>query len=181
MAHLISSERLRGVRLVFLSVALAAMVAVSTATGLQGELLRAATDARVEANLLRVPVLGRIIYGLFTPFPWTDVLDGWWLYVRIQYFPMHVLLLTIILSIRRTDIKTLRRSSLDAGAILGLCVMTTGLVSPVIQPTYVSIGLQPLMPFLLAHFGQRFWSSLKYAIGLLVIGNAFWVVFRHLG
>jgi hypothetical protein len=179
--HLTSLRRLRGIRLALLMGAVAAAAFVATATSLQDEVLRAATSPRVEANLLRVPVLGRILYGLFTPFPWTDVLDGWWLYTRIQFFPMHVLLLASILSVRRIDLMTLRRSSLDAGAMLGMFVMTTGLVSPVIQPTYISVGLQPMMPFLLAHFGPRFWPSVKYAIGLLILGNAFWVLFRHLG
>jgi hypothetical protein len=126
--------------------------------------------------VMQVPVVGRIVYGLMTPFPWTHFLDDW------TTAPYGFVAATAVITVASLFMIVRRRAralwyQVDYGAALAAGMVIGGIASPQIAPWYVQVGAAGLMPFAL-RTPLHFHRVILLSLAGFVLANVVWILAR---
>jgi hypothetical protein len=132
-----------------------------------------------ESKVMRIPLIGKVIYAFGTPFPWSQVFDDRLKIPMIFFFGQQVVTLAMILVVWRDVLarKTLPR--LDDAAVLAGGMVALGLAYPATAAGYVHVGVVAALPFVAeCSAWQGFGSRLAIALACFLAGNALWLLVR---
>jgi hypothetical protein len=161
-----------------LALVLALGLGLTLGLSLESNVAQHAEWAPNETRLLSIPLLGKFVFGFATPFPWSQVLDGWWKYPMVYLFAQQVVSLAVIACIAHSALASATRRMPDVGTLLAFGMIACGLLVPNTQALYVHVGVHAMLPFAWLHARKPLAYYVKRSLLFFVAGNALWVLIR---
>jgi len=128
--------------------------------------------------------LYRLVFGLVTPFPWTNITESVSLFQvlgELAAYAQNVLTLALLYIVVRAAWAAFTRKRLftiPVSAVLGILTIIAGCFGYAIHNTYVQVGSVFLIPYALEETRTNFSGALFFSFCFFIVLNVFWLLVR---